>query len=276
MKKPIVILVHGIDSSSHIFAKMKHALEQEGYETHAVDLKPSDGSVIWKHVRPSDAVQETLETYATPMPVEVNGHTELLINDGEYMTGHNADTGEELWRFGSYTPTKKPDRRMVVSPVAGGGNAYVTAAKHGSSIFAVKLGGTGDLFKTGQAWTLDEFQPDCCTPLFYNGFLYVFDGDKKATLLKVDPKTGAKAWTGSLAMPGKGVFRASPTGGDDKIYLVRVTGEAYVLSAGSEFKILSELALGEGSENVGCVSSMSISQGNVFVRTPKNLYCFKK
>ncbi len=32
----------------------------------------------------------------------------------------------------------------------------------------------------------------------------------------------------------------------------------------------------EGSENVGCVSSMSISHGTDLVRTPKNLYCFKK
>ena len=245
-------------------------------DSYLLALKPSDGSVIWKHVRPSDAVQETLETYATPMPVEVNGKWQLIINDGEYMTGHDADSGAELWRFGSYTPTKKPDRRMVISPVAGGGNAYITAAKKGSSFFAVKLGGTGDIFKTGQSWTLDESQPDCCTPAFYNGSLFILDGDKKAALLKLDPKTGAKAWTGNLVMPGKGVFRASPTAGDGKIYVVRVTGDAYVISAGNEFKILSELALGEGSENVGTVSSMSIAHGNVFVRTPKNLYCFKK
>ena len=72
------------------------------------------------------------------------------------------------------------------------------------------------------------------------------------------------------------VFRASLTGADGKLYVVRVTGEVYVLSAGSEFKILSELALGEGTENVGSVASVAIAHGNLFVRTPKTLYCFKK
>ncbi|HLX63377.1 MAG TPA: PQQ-binding-like beta-propeller repeat protein [Planctomycetota bacterium] len=240
-------------------------------------LNPKDGSVIWRHVRESDAVQETLETYATPMPVNVNGKDQLLINDGEYLTGHDAETGKELWRFGSYTPGKQPDRRMVVSPVAGAGFTWVTAAKHASPFYAIKLNGASGTLKTSQAaWNLPDITPDCCTSLFYSGSLFVFDGDKKASLVKVDPDTGDKKWTGSLAMPGKGVFRASPTGGDGKIYLVRVTGEVYVISAGDEFKILSELSLGEGSENVGTVSSVALSQGNAFVRTPKTLYCFKK
>ncbi len=246
-------------------------------ESFLLALNPKDGAVIWKHVRPTDAVAETQESYATPMPVEVSGRTELLINDGEYMTGHDAETGEELWRFGSYTPGKQPDRRMVVSPIAGAGNFYCTAAKTGSPIYAVKLDSKGSIKTTEAAWTVDDpqSQPDCTTPLFYNNSLFVIS-DKKSALMKIDPKTGKPLWTGSLQEKGKGVFRASPTGGGGKVYVVRVTGDVYVISAGDEFKVLSELALGEGNENVGAVSSIAISQGNVFVRTPKTLYCFKK
>ncbi|MEI6233709.1 MAG: PQQ-binding-like beta-propeller repeat protein [Planctomycetota bacterium] len=247
-------------------------------ESFLLALSPKDGSVIWKHVRPTDAVAETQESYATPMPVEVNGKTQLLINDGEYMTGHDPETGTELWRFGSYTPTKNPDRRMVVSPIAGAGHFYCTAAKTASPIYGVKLDGLANTVKTSAAaWTIDEknSQPDCTTPLFYNNNLFVMS-DKMSALMKIEPKTGKKIWSGSLLEKGKGVFRASPTGGDGKVYLVRVTGEAYVFSAGDEYKVLSELALGEGSENIGCVSSVAISGGNVFVRTPKHLYCFKK
>ncbi len=247
-------------------------------DSYLMALKPSDGSVIWKHVRPSDAVQETLETYATPMPVEVNGKWQLLINDGEYMTGHDADSGEELWRFGSYTPGKQPDRRMVVSPIAGGGKCYCTAAKTASPIYAVNLDKTSKIIKTSEAAWVDEdpqSQPDCTTPLYYNNALYVMS-DKKSELIKVDPKTGKKLLGLDLKVKGKGVFRASPAAGDGKIYLVRVTGEAYVISAGDELKVLSEVATGEGSEAIGAVSSVAISQGNVFVRTPKTLYCFKK
>jgi outer membrane protein assembly factor BamB len=249
--------------------------KQNPLESFLLALNPADGSEIWTHVRPSDANQETLETYATPMPVDVDGKTQLVINDGEYMTGHDADSGAELWRFGSYTPGKQPDRRMVISPVAGAGYVWVTAAKHNSPFYAVKLAGAKDKLATTQAaWTNPDISPDCCTPLFYNNALFVLDGDKK-TLAKIDPATGKKTWSGSL--PGPSVFRASLTGADGKLYVVRVTGEVYVLSAGDEFKVLSELPLGEGSSgDVGSVASIAIAHGNLFVRTPKTLYCFKK
>ncbi len=250
---------------------------QDGtFDSFLLALNPKDGKEIWKHVRPTEAKAETQESYATPMPVEVNGKWQLLINDGEYMTGHDAETGEELWRFGIYGPDKRGDKRMVVSPIAGGGNFYVTAAKTTSPIYAAKLANPGGAIKLSDAvWSIDEpkSQPDCTTPLFYNNSLFVMS-DPKSSLMKVDPASGKKIWEGSLKGPG--VFRASPTGGDGKIYLVRVNGDAYVLSAGDEFKVLSELALEEGNEDIGTVSSMAISQGNVFVRTPKTLYCFKK
>ncbi len=239
-------------------------------------LNAGDGSVVWKQVRESDAKNESLETYATPMPVDVDGKTQLLINDGEYLTSHDADTGAEIWRFGSYTPGKQPDRRMVVSPVAGAGYAIVTAAKHGSPIYGIKLSGAKGMLKTSDAaWNIPENQTDCSTPAFANGFFYVLDGDKK-TVMKVKPETGERVWSDSLPAKNKGIFRASPTIGDGKIYAVRVNGDAYILSAGDQYKVLAELALNEGTENNGTVSSIAIAHGCIFIRTPKTLYCFKK
>lgn len=238
-------------------------------------LNPKNGQELWRHVRPNDAVAETLESFATPAPTVVDGKAQLILPCGSYMTAHDAETGEEIWRFGSYTiPKDAGDRRMVVSAVVGAGNAYITAAKKKTPIFAVKLGQKGKLSTSQAAWTLDEFQPDCCTPLFYNNALFVLDGDKN-TLLKVNPKTGEKIFTGALPK-GQGPFRASPTGADGKIYLLRGNGDLYVVDAGDQYKLLSSLSLNEGNDNIGCFGSVAVSQGNVFVRTPKNLYCFKK
>ena len=237
-------------------------------------LNPKDGSQIWKHVRENDAIGESLETYATPMPVEIDGKTQLIITCGAYMTAHDADTGAEIWRFGSYLPSKAADRRMVVSAVAGDGYAFCTAAKHASPFYAVKFGQTGSIPTSKAAWVYEENNPDCSTPLFYKDAVYAFDGDKSRMLTKLDPKTGAKIWSGKL--PDGPVFRASPTAGDGKLYLLRSNGEIFVLDAGANFKILSSLALNEGDDHgAGSFSSIAISQGHIFVRTPKNLYCFK-
>src|SRR5262249_13222162 len=106
-----------------------------------------------------------------------------------------------------------------------------------------------------------------------NNALFVLDGDK-GVIMKLNPSSGEKIWSGTLPK-GQGTLRSSPTGADGKIYMVRANGDVYVVDAGNEYKLLSTLSLNEGNDNIGCFASIAISQGNLFVRTPKTLYCFK-
>ncbi|HYG74482.1 MAG TPA: PQQ-binding-like beta-propeller repeat protein [Planctomycetota bacterium] len=243
-------------------------------ESFILCIDPKTGKELWKHVRPSDAVQETRESYATPIPLELKDRSELVMVGGDCVSGHDPETGKEYWRFGGWNPTKINHVRLVPSVTTWQDLVFVSTPKHLFPFFAVKAGGSGDVTNSHQAWSLDKsISPDVCTPLVYKDLLYVLDGDSgKRMLYCIDPKTGTKKWEGQI--PGaKSTFWTSPTAADDKIYVINEASEVSVIQAGgSEFKVLNMTSMGDTI----CYSSIAIAQGQLFVRTGQNLHCFAK
>src|SRR6185312_6717960 len=131
------------------------------------------------------------------------------------------------------------NNRMIPSLVAGDGLVFACPSRN-QPVCAIRDGGSGNVSQTNIAWRDKGLLSDVCVPLIYNDHLYVLDGDRK-TLSCVEPQTGKILWSGSLG--GRAVFRASPTGADDKIYCMNEAGEVWVLAA-DEFKILSQSTLG--------------------------------
>jgi outer membrane protein assembly factor BamB len=243
-------------------------------ESYLLALDPKTGKELWKHVRPSEAVAESLEAFSTPIPHTHNGRSEILITGGDCITGHSPETGKELWRWGTWNPQKIGHWRLVPSPVAGAGVALACGPKN-APIFAVKLGGNGTLPDSALAWQSVErdVTSDVPTPLFYKGKFYVLNGGKKK-LLCVEPSDGKVIWSGDLET--RAVFEASPTAADDKIYMMDHRGNVFVVSAATDgFKLLSSAAMGDEGDN-NLRSSIPISQGQLFIRTGKSLYCIGK
>jgi outer membrane protein assembly factor BamB len=251
-----------------------HGRGSEGNQSYLLALDPKTGKELWKHIRPSEAMAESLEAFSTPMPYTHNGRTELIITGGDCITGHEPATGKELWRWGTWNPTKIGHWRLVPSPVAGAGVALACGPK-GAPVFAVKLGGNGQLPDSQVAWqsTERDVTSDVPTPLFYKGKFFVLNGTKKK-LLCVEPADGKVIWSGDLA--GGPVFEASPTAADDKIYVMNHAGTVFVVSAATDgFKLLHSVAMGdEGDSRLR--SSIPFSDGQLFIRTGKSLYCIGK
>jgi outer membrane protein assembly factor BamB len=82
----------------------------------------------------------------------------------------------------------------------------------------------------------------------------------------VDAKTGELVWRERLG----GFYSASPVAGDGKIYLVSETGETLVLRAGRKAEVLARNNLGEQ-----CIASPAISNGQLFIRTDRNLIAIR-
>jgi len=243
-------------------------------DSYLLALDPKTGKDLWKHIRPSEAAAESLEAFSTPVPFTHNGRAEILITGGDCITGHNPDTGKELWRWGTWNPTKIGHWRLVPSPVAGAGVALACGPKN-APVFAVKLGGNGTLPDSAIQWqsTDRDVTSDVPTPLFYNGKFFILNGGKKK-ILCVEPADGKVVWSGDL--PSRAVFESSPTAADGKIYMMDHRGHVFVVSAATDgFKLLSSAAMGDEGDN-NLRSSIAISQGQVFVRTGKSLYCLGK
>ena len=239
-------------------------------DSYLLALDPKTGKELWRHVRPSEARQEGFEAYSTPLPLRYEGRDELVVVGGDCITGHAPATGEELWRWSTWNPTRITHWRLVPSAVAGGGVVLASAPK-GSPVYAFKLGGKGSLPDSGLAWISQDRQvsSDVCTPLFYQGRFYVLNGDRRV-LARVVPATGKVEWTGDLGHGAK--IESSPTGADGKIYFMDQRGAVSVVSAGEEFKLLHTVTLADDGEG-WLRSTIAVSQGNLFIRTSGKLYC---
>ena len=241
-------------------------------ESYLLALDPATGKTLWKHVRPTDAKLESMESYATPVPHEPPGaKPQLLIVGGDCLSGHDPETGAELWRGYGINRKRGEWMRIVPSAVSAGNLAIACGPKQEPTV-AFRTDMTGDITEKGVAWTFDEKQtPDVCTPTYADGRLYLLNGDKQ-TLTCLDPKNGSKIWQGKLGHSN--VTRSSPTVADGKVYTISENGTMVVCDAtGSEFKILSTFQF-EGADPTR--SAVAISDGQLFVRTASALYCVGK
>jgi outer membrane protein assembly factor BamB len=238
-------------------------------ESFILCLDPATGANIWRHVRPTDALDESEEAYTTPMPCECGGKTQIVVAGGNYVTGENAATGEELWRdAGLLNPGRASASRLVPSPLVGAGLVFVCMPQHGTFLAYRPCG------SSAPAWSSREFTTDCPTPLFYQDNLFVLNGDKQ-TMFCVEPASGKVKWQQALGV--REAFRASPTGADGKLYCLSAAGTAVVLSA-ADGKILSTAAMGEADKSDhGLIhATIAAAGGCLYVRTAGHLYCIGK
>ena len=264
-------MLHGYAATPLLYqGKLYVPVLHRSDDSYILAIDPKTGADLWKQARRTNARAESKEAYTTPIPYQVNGRTEIVLMGGDYLTGHDSETGAELWRWGTYNPRKIGHWRVVPSAVTGPGLIYIAAPKR-APMYAIKAGGTGRLGDEHVAWKFGVVHkrnntPDVCTPAYREGNLYVLDGDRKI-LFCLDAKTGAIKWQGHLG--GKDIYRASPTVADGKIYCIDRRGEAVVLAVGDEFKVLSRASMGGRPAQ----STIAAAHGQLFIRTADNLYC---
>jgi outer membrane protein assembly factor BamB len=239
-------------------------------DSYIMAINPETGKTIWKQQRTTDAFDEGMETYSTPVPFVREGRTEILNTGADFVTAHDPDTGKELWRF-EYWTRKVRDSRVIPTLVTGDGLIFGARHKH-NKVYALKPGSADNPSEARIVWEFDGPSPDCSTPLYYQNRLYVLNGIKSGKVVTcLDPKTGSQIWQGKIG--GRGPWRASLTGADGKLYCINETGEIVVLdAAGDEFKIIFETKTNE----TPIQSSISVADGHLFIRTAKNLYCICK
>ena len=239
-------------------------------ESYLLALDPASGKELWRHVRPSQAKAESLEAFSTPVPLEQGGRKEILVVGGDDISGHDPTNGQELWRWGTWNPTRIGHWRLVPSPVAGAGVVLACAPK-GDPIYAVKLGGKGTLEDASLAWVSREdktLTTDVPTPVFADGDFFVLS-DVRKTLSRVEGATGKVKW--QQKTPGLAKYEASPLVADGKVYLINFVGDVVVVNA-STGEILNTISMDDPADDA-VRSSIVASGGQLFIRVNRKLYC---
>ncbi len=249
------------------------------HASYILALDPATGKDVWKHIRPSAAQVESLESFSTPVFTTHGGKRLMLISGGDTLSIHDAASGAEQARMATWNlagETYNKFFRLVPSPVVGDGIALVCAPKN-SPVFAMSLDSKGEV---KPVWQTEPkgVTSDVSTPVFYAGHFFVLDSGKRI-LSCLDPKTGAVKWSGELG--GKAKIESSPVAADGKIYMTDFWGQVYVVKASTEkLEMLSVADLGNGSKmsgNDGSVrASIAIANSALFIRVQDKLYCVSK
>jgi outer membrane protein assembly factor BamB len=229
----------------------------------AVDKKT--GKTIWKVLRPTDAVRESPDNYGTPQMATVDGKPQLIVSGGDYVTGHDIDTGKELWRLGGFNPTNDPANRTIASSLVIGGNVFTTSNR-GHPFIGFRAGGSGLVTGKSELWT-NNLGADVPTPTTDGKYIYVLVDNGIINCLE--------AATGKVVYQGKriehGTYSSSPLLADGKIYCVNEDGTTTVVKAGPEFEILAVNKL----DNLTLASPVAVDN-QIFIRTADYLYCIQK
>jgi outer membrane protein assembly factor BamB len=235
-----------------------------GDPSYIISINATNGETEWFHERPTDAKAESPDAYSTPLLLQHDGKTEIVIVGGDYVTGHHVDTGNELWRAGGLNPRNRGNYRIVGSPIASDGIIYAPTRKR--PLLAIKAGGVGNVTDSHLLWKWDDSGgPDVPSTLCDGKYFYMVDDKSKVTCL--DAKKGTLIW-GPEKTTG-GIVSASPILADGKIYILNEQGKTAIVSVGKEFKQLAINDL-DGSYTL---SSPAISGSKIFIRTAMYLYC---
>ena len=191
------------------------------------------GETIWK------ADRDEATSWSTPLVVDVNGKTQVVVNATQRVRGYDLESGKVLWECGGQT------RNVIPSPVAGFGMVFVTSGFRGSALQAIELGRQGDLTDTDAIrWHVDRGTPYVPSPLLYDDKIYVFSGNN-AILSCYQAETGEANFVQSRLNGLKGVY-ASPVGAADRIYLVGRSGTTQVIKQSKTLDVLATNSLDEG------------------------------
>jgi outer membrane protein assembly factor BamB len=232
--------------------------------SYIVALDAQSGREIWQQERPTDARMESPDAYTTPALLQHNGTTQIVITGGDYVTGHDPETGKELWRAGGLNPEKRRNYRIVASPVVVNDMIYAPTRK--KPLLALKAGGAGDITNSHLVWKwAGAGSPDVPTPVCDGTYFYMVDDRGLASCL--DAKSGEVIW--GPKRTAQGIVSASPVLADGKLYMINEQAVTTVLAAGAAFKHLATNAL-DGSYTL---SSPAVSGSHLFIRTSNYLYC---
>ena len=219
---------------------------------------------LWRVERLTDAIRESPDSYSTPALLRYDGKTEIVITGGDCATGHDLATGKELWRLNGLNPRNNSANRTIASPVVT--DSLIYASSRVRPLVAIRTGGRGDISESHRVWSTNN-GPDVPTPVTDGKYFYIVN-DKGITWC-LNANTGETIWgTERIEM---GIYSSSPVLADGKIYITSEDGITTVMKAGPNFEILARNNLDDYS-----LSSVAISEGQLFLRTAQYLYCIGK
>ena len=220
-------------------------------------LNKDNGEIIWQKDRDEGT------TWATPLPVEVDGKIQIVTNATKLVRSYDLETGDVLWQCSGQTSN------VIPSPVAGFDMVYCISGFRGNKLQVIKPTGntTGDITGTDTiVWEIDRNTPYVPSPLLYGDKLY-FLSNNNGILSCYQAQDGKPNYV-AQKLDGTRGFYASPTGAGDKVYLASQNGVTLVVKHSDTYEVLASNKLDDKFD-----ASPVVIGDELFLKGHEYIYC---
>ena len=242
-----------------LYVQVLHGMRTDD-PSYLLRIDKMTGETVWMVERPPDARRESPDAYTTPALLRYDDIFEIVITGGDVVTGHDPETGVELWRSEGLNPRNNGAYRIVASPLVVG--SIIIAPTRVRPMLALRGGGRGDVTTSHRIWSFDD-GPDVPTPVSDGELLYVVQDN--GVVHALDVASGDLVYTNRRLEPG--TYSASPILADGKIYATSEDGNTTVFRAGREFEVLATNTLPGYT-----LSTPSVADGHLYLRAGGILY----
>lgn len=233
---------------------------------YALDKKT--GKTLWEHpepIRPESKEGKAgfYGSWSDPLPRVINGQAQLLMSWPYRVCGIDPRTGKDMWTCDGL------NQLVYTSPLFAD-NIIVAMGGYSGKALAVKAGGKGDVTESHRLWHHPKSPQRIGSGVIHDGHIYILNDPGIAQCINL--KTGEQIWNERLKGPGPtGQNWSSLVVSEGKCYAVNQGGDAFVFKASPKFELLATNSMGEK-----VIGSIAVSDGRLYIRGHKNLFCIGK
>jgi outer membrane protein assembly factor BamB len=239
---------HGEGSSPVLYRDMLIVCWDHEADSFLYAFDKRSGQQLWKTAR------DEKTSWSTPLVVEYEGKTQVIVSATKRVRGYDPATGKELWECAGLTDN------VVSSPVYDdhgiviAGNSYYQQA-----MLAIRLDrAKGDITGTDRvAWKMNRLTPYVSSPLLYGDTLY-FLRHNQNILSRLEPATG-KPRGEPLRLDGiEDFIFSSPIAAAGRIYVTARDGTTVVLRHDRENAIMARNHLDDSFSATGALAGREL------------------
>ena len=246
--------VHGFSSSPVIFEDKVIVNGDHDGNAWIAALARKDGKTLWKIPR-----ENKTRSYCTPLIRDIAGRTQAILSGSKCVASYDPRNGQRHWIIDG------PTEQFVASVVYNQKHdmLFITGGYPDHHILGVKPNGQGNITGTHIVWRTNKGVSYVPSPISEGDYFVIVSDGGIASCFHA--ATGEMYWNERIGPHA----HSSIVSANGLVYCTTDDGATTVIKPGPKFEVVSRNTLGEP-----CFSSPAISDGRVFVRGAKNLFCF--
>ena len=244
-------------TDAHVILARMH-----GGESWLAAFDKATGELRWQKPRTYQVPVENDNGYTTPLVVNHEGKTQLIVWGADLLTAHDAASGDVLWSCDGFNPDGTGYWPAISTPVLAGDIVVVPVGRDDrqgqARVHGIRLGGQ-------RVWKREDVGVFVPSPVEYQGKVYLLR--HRGEVVCLDPASGKTLWAEALPR-GSASYYASPVVAAGTLYAAREDGAVFAAKVGASFQLLSENRMGER-----IVASPAPARNRLFLRGDDHLFC---